>query len=237
MKKSLAIKLVALAGLFTIPCIGVAADEYFVFKVSATLPLTHVVLGAGSDKVTTKTLSGNDLVNLALGRALGTPLTKDKEILVLGFTFAGPLDAEQRPTTPPLVKLMIYDKTAIGAARKVQEIATITSMDYQEAFVGAGHKGQGICAGNVLETPAVVPPPGDPAKHKIFAAPFTGAATVTQGAGGFNSVDNFSLTAKSISMRLKVMFTDKNNVLNTIDGYVVKGTFKTSGKRIDTYTE
>lgn len=217
---------------------ALAVDDYFVFKVSVTAPLKYVLIGNEIDKVVTKSLSANDLVNLSLGRPLGTKVDKDKEIPVLGFTFSGPLDAEQRPTAPPLVKLMIYDKTAVGAARKVQEVATISSIDYQKAYTGANSsKGNGICEGNLNETPAIVASPGDPTKNKVFATTFSGAAMVTQGAGGFNSVDNFSHSVTSVSMRLKILLTDKNGNTAPIDGYVIKGAFKTTGKRIDTYQE
>ncbi|MEA3209656.1 MAG: hypothetical protein QOE70_2713 [Chthoniobacter sp.] len=219
---------------------ALAVENYFVFKVSMTLPLTYVILDfkPGVDKVVTKTLSGNDLVNLSRGRPLGSPVNKDTEMLVLGFTFTHDgLDAEQRPITPPLVKLMIYDTTATGAARKVQDLATITTLDYQEAFSSSDtNKGQGICAGKLLKTPAGVP--GDSSKNKINEdADFHGAASVSQpGSGTGGPVDSFALTATSVLMRLKITLTDDNGTA-PIDGYVLKGTFKTTGKRIDTYQE
>ena len=239
MKRFLLTTFALALGFTTAPLSSFAADDYFIFKVSATLPLNYIILGSSVDRLVTKALTSNDLVNLSLGRPLGTPVDKDKAMLVVGFTFAGPLDADQRPTVPPLVKFMIYDRTAAGAARKVQDLATISLLDYQEAFVAGGHKGQGICAGKLLKTPAVVPPPGDPSQNQINDdADFHGAATVRQAdSSTFNAVDNFSLTATSVSMRLKITLTDKNGVTAPIDGYVLKGTFKTTGKRIDTFSE
>jgi hypothetical protein len=237
MKKHLFPALAIVTAIFGISRTAHAADEFFIFKVSVTAPLKYVIQGTSTDKVVTKSLSANDFVNLSLGRPLGSPVDKEKEIPVLGFTFSGSLDADQRPTSPPLVKLMIYDKTATGAARKVQEVATLTSIDYQKAFAGAGGKGIGICAGTINETPAVVPAPGDPTKNKIFAANFTGAAMVTQGPGGFNTVESFALSVTSMTARLKILLTDKNGVTAPIDGYILKGAFKTAGKRIDTYQE
>jgi hypothetical protein len=241
MKTRFLIALAIIASILGTPHSSFAVEDYFIFKTSVTLPLTYTILGVGTDKILTKSLSGNDLVNLSLGRPLGFAVNKDKEMLVLGFTFTHDgLDAEQRPITPPLVKLMIYDKTATGTARKVQELATLTKLDYQEAFTGPGtNKGQGICAGTLLKTPAVVPPPGDPTKQKINDdAEFHGSASVIQpGSGTGGDVESFALTAKSVSMRLKITLTDKNGVTAPIDGYVLKGTFKTTGKRIDTYSE
>jgi len=241
MKKLLLSSLAFAGSVLANPHTSVATDDYFVFKVSVSLPLTHVIIGQATDKVVTKSLSGNDLVNLSLGRPLGSPVDKAKEVLALGFTFAGTLGADQRPTMPPLIKVMIYDTTATGTARKVQEIATITTLDYQEAFPNGGstNKGLGICTGTLLKTPATVPPPGDPSKFEIKEdANFQGAASVTQpGSGTGGDVESFNLTATGVSMRLKITLTDNNGVTAPIDGYVLKGIFKTTGKRIDTYTE
>src|SRR5919197_65749 len=88
---------------------GQEAGQYGVFKVSATVPVTRIVETVTGRKMVTKTLTTNDIINLAQGRPLGTKFDPKREVLAANATF----EDEGGPT--PRSQLVIYDPSVGGA--------------------------------------------------------------------------------------------------------------------------
>src|SRR4051794_19044199 len=64
-----------------------AAGQHGVFKATITIPVARVVIGTDADAIVTKTLTSNDVINLALGRPLGTKIDAKHEVLAGDITF------------------------------------------------------------------------------------------------------------------------------------------------------
>ena len=194
--------------------------QLYIFKASATLPVTYIV----QNKIMTKTLAGKDLVNLTLGRTLTHPVDAKTEILALAVGLGN----------TPTHRVIIYDSTALTPAAKIKaEVVTLTSLDYDKAYVGANFKGQGIGTGKLLATAA-----GDPAKFGFPAdIPLSGAAIATQvrGDGFVYDVPTFAFTLKGVNAHVTFKTTDTEvpPTTTTISGVVLKGTFSAGGKRLD----
>lgn len=202
------------------------AEDFFVFKASASLPVLSVLVGLEVDKSIKLTLVGNDLVNLALGRPFGTKVDTKTEILALAATFEDPSNA-------PLAKLIVFDPTQNGLAQVKAVIATLSSLDYSVAFLATSGKGQGIASGNWVATAL-----GDPLKSKLEATPFHVAGEARGPRVQGNQLEKQSPTGISaLTGRMKFKFTDRKGVTSDFDGFVVKGSIKCAGKRIGIFTE
>ena len=112
-------------------------------------------------------------------------------------------------------------------------MVTLTSLDYDKAYVGANFKGQGIGKGKLLATAMGV---GDPTKFGFPAdIPLSGSAMATQlrGDGFVYDVPTFAFTLSGINAHVSFITTDDQNATTTTSGVVLKGTFSAGGKRLD----
>lgn len=229
MKTLLSILAVCAAANFSAP---LRAEEFVVYKSKLKLPITYVTNASGVDKVVTLTLTGDDLVNITLGRQLGTPVDKVKQILALAGSAEGNIGM-----VGPKSHLIIYDFELHQPAAGTTHLADVSSLSFQTAYRGpAGDKGFGSAEVKLLAHTAAVADLGT-----IFASTLAGAATAG-GPSKFNGSNGpFNVNLKggitSGAGRVHVKFTDKNGVVTEVNGFLLNGTCTVSGLSIDSFTE
>lgn len=202
----------------------------YVFRVRASIPVVTIV----NDEMTVrKTLTGNDIINLALGRSLSTRVNPQTEVLALSTTFE---DHDQHPTPNPVSKLIVWNPAADPGNQVTVVVATLTSLDFDTAFGTRRQTGQGIASGKFLATAL-----GDPAKNGFFESSISGSGS----SAGPHIKYNQNFQPLSVSPvgsaifvgKLKFNLTDRDNVTTTFDGYALKGTLLLSGNAIGTFEE
>lgn len=121
------------------------AIRYQAFPVSVSFRLAFEAVGANAAKIAIRYLSGNDLVNLALGRRPGTPLASHEALaLALG------------DSTPSAIRLIVFDRRKL---RQLALIAETQTFDIPKAsrrnvelwkcnFVPGGSASDGIRSGS-----------------------------------------------------------------------------------------
>lgn len=209
----------------------VPTHTFYIFKVTGSIPVTIITDGVAPnfiDKVTTKTLKTNDLVNLALGQPLTTKLPADI-FLAMSLSFE---DLGQ----PVLSKMIVCDKSQTGPALAKTVVATLDSLDFRTAYLGARRKGSGYGSGKFVDSTL-----GDPAKWAILQSPFVGSglsAGPLQKISFTNPIPIVSPVATAtLAGRMKFKNTDANNVTTTYEGIFPRAAFKLTGKIIATYDE
>jgi hypothetical protein len=191
-----------------------------VFKAQVTLTAQMVVTGSSADIIVQKKLGTNDIINLALGRPLGTKVDTNKEVLALEAFF------ETHGATP-LSQLIIYDTTQNGIAGIVVVVATLDKLDWQNAYEKTVNAGFGVASGTIKATTL-----GTPASNGFLDSPFWASGS---GSGKhLFSVGDANASPKGgavIGAHLKFVYTDGTGAHN-FDGLVTAGTAKISGKPI-----
>jgi hypothetical protein len=201
-----------------------AATDFLVFPVKVSLPVEMVVPGTSTDRIVKKTLKEKDVVNLALGRPLGTKVDGKTEILALATPF-------EPPSESPLTRLIVFDPSKSGGAQVVTTVAQVTALDYESASMKRGVQGQGTATAEIQNTTL-----GDPAKHALHVT------TVLATGAGKSSPDvppglDLKLSLKGVlAGRMSVTTTDGGQT-TTIDGFIVNGKAKISGKPIGSFSE
>lgn len=203
-----------------------AQTDYFVFKTTGAFTVNEVIPDpqAPTDTFIQKLFTGNDIVNAALGRKLGSPVNSKTEVLAVAVTYANDAANSQ---------LIIYDTTTTGVAAVKAVIATISNLDLQTGYDKTGEKATAVAT-------IVLMPNGDPTSDPsaIVSGTLTGAAEGSEGFGSQDTAKNkYVLKVTNGAGTVQGKFTDsKGNVLN-VNGIVTKGFFNASGKYIGTYTE
>lgn len=204
-----------------------AAVDFFVYKATLSLPVVRVDTSTGADKLETRIFTGNDLVNIALGRNLGTPVdTKKTEILAVVANEGDDTTIGRQST------LVIYN---LETHSVVVTLATVPNVNHQFAYLGLPQKVIVTATVGLAQTSA------DPMKGTIFAATLRGGtifggASASPFAGQFNP--NVSATAKNLAGRMKLAFTDKKGVFTpAYEGFALTGSIKVTGKAIDQFTQ
>lgn len=191
-----------------------------VFKVKLTLPAQMVVVGQQSDTISRVTLDNNAIVNLALGRPMGTKVDAKKEILAAAVSFESHSNA-------PLSQLVVYDTTQNGQAGVVAVVATLQTLNWQNAYEKTINSGFGFATGTIHATTL-----GSPAQNGFLASPFEGGGT---GSGKhLFSVQDKNASPKAaitVSGQAKFVYTDSKGT-HAFDGLFVNGTGSLSGKPI-----
>src|SRR5262249_12973421 len=120
----------------------------YVFKASLTLPAVQTIVrqNADTDLVVTHKLGDKDLVNLALGRPLGSKVDGKTEILAWAGTFE-PLSS---PT--PFTRLIVFDPSQNGIAQVKATIARLQALAYATAYLGSKSDRVGAAAFAVQAT-------------------------------------------------------------------------------------
>lgn len=198
-----------------------------IWKVTLSLPVSMVVLGGvDADVIARKTLTGNDIVNLALGRPLGTKVDAKKEALALDVLLGTPIGAQF-----PVSRLVIYDTTNAQKDETaiVKVLAENTTLDWQTAYGGKTvDSGFGLTTGIL----------------KANGTAQNGISESTLLAGGTGSYAHTAKTTPStasaagalfIEGRLKFAYTDTKGT-HTFDGFVTAGSGRLSGKPLGSYT-
>lgn len=196
--------------------------ETGVFNAKLMLPAQMVVLGEGPeyDKVVKKTLKNNDIINLALGRPLSTKVNPKTEVLAAAVSFESPSNA-------PLSQLIVYDPTQNGQAGVVTVVATLQTLEWQNAYGSKVNSGFGVASGTFEATTL-----GFPSQNGFLASTFTGSGSATGKHLYIVGDEKASPVATAfIKSHLKFVYTDTQGTHN-FDGFVVNGTARLSGKPI-----
>lgn len=201
-----------------------AAADFLVFPLTAKLPVRMVVVGQAVDQVVSAALKEKDLVNLALGRPLGTKVDTKTEVLALALT-------AEPPSTSPLAKVIVFDPTATGSSRIVTTVAQVATLAFETAPLKGGVQGQGTLTADVRETVL-----GDPAHDALHAT--TLYATGTGKASAFVPPGlDLGLTLKLV-VGGRIGFTASRGApVGTFAGFVVNGKAQASGKPIGSFSE
>lgn len=192
------------------------ADDFFVFPVKILLPVRMVEVGTDPDTIVERKLTQKDLVNLALGRALGTKVDKKKEILAVSVPrYAS--DADDGT-------LIVFDPSQNGLAQITTVVAEPTSLDGEIAQLENGRKGAGTINGQFRETTL-----GEPAKYALHQTTgwVSGLGDGKSGKGTFKGI-----VAGRVSFT-----TTENGQTKTFSGYIVNGKASVKGKPIGMYED
>jgi hypothetical protein len=198
-----------------------AAADFFVYAVKTKLTVRMVVVDFSMefDSVVEAKLDEQDIVNLALGRPLGTKVDKKTEILALATPFEG-------PTGAPLSKLVVFDPTKTGLARITRTVARATSLELESASANGAVTGQGIAT-------ADIEPNGDSEEAlNATAVLLTGSGKVP----ATPSADGKITLKGAVAGRFSFTKTEGGET-TTISGFVVNGKVSASGKSIGQFTE
>ncbi len=193
-----------------------------VFRVQLSLPAEMVVRGTGQnfDTIATKKLTDADIVNLAFGRPLGTVVNPKTEVLGAEIWFESTNGAPQS-------KLIIYDTTKNGQAGVRVVVATLQTLEWQNAYEANLNSGFGMASGMFNATTN-----GTPAKNGFLASPFQGAG-YGLGKHLFTVGDAHASPTASVSVEahLNFVYTDTKGT-HAFNGFVVAGTGTLSGTPI-----
>lgn len=211
--------------------------EYYVFKISATIPCSIVVPPAdieGYDKIVKRTFKTNDLINMALGQPLTTKIDpKHPVYLALATTF------EDHQVTPAS-KIVIYDPAASGAARFKTTVMTLTTLDYINAQGPKRNGGSGVGTGKFVAATL-----GEPAKYGLLQTEFAGSGLASGPYSTFvdlpgmgrTQVPRPSVGTAAIQGRLKFNMTDAGGTTTVYDGLFTKASFVLSAKLLGVVEE
>lgn len=164
-----------------------------------------------------KTLTGNELVNLSLGRPLTTKLNAKTEVLALNATF-------ETHGQAPESQLVVYDTTKNGAAGISLVLAEYGTLDWQNAYFNATNSGFGVSTGSFAA--------GGDALNGVSASDFQGAG-VASGKHLYLVTDPKAspLGTAALQGHLKFVYTDTKGTHN-FDGIYLKGTGRVAGRPI-----
>jgi hypothetical protein len=191
-----------------------AATDFFVFPVKISLPVRMVEVGTDPGSIVEKKLTQKDVVNLALGRPLGTKVDKKTEILaVAGARFEENIQKG---------RLIVFDPSQNGLAQIKVVVAQPIVIDREVALLEKGEQGQGTMTGQVLEV-------GDPGENGLHATIgwVSGDGKRKEDKGTFKGI-----VAGRVSFN-----TTENGQTKTFSGYVVNGKVSVSGKPIGMYSD
>jgi hypothetical protein len=220
----------ALATAVLLGAAAAQATDFMVYKVSLKVVAQMVTPGPNFDVFVTQKLGNNDVINLALGKPLGSKIDK-------GVILAGAGNFEPHGTTnSPVEKLIVFDPSQNGAAQVVATVAVATSITYEGGAASASKaQGGGFGTATVLDTVL-----GTPAENGFLSTTVNGGA---QGSGGHLGVSGGNVVFPSISGvgnawgPIKFNFTDKNTNVIHFDGVILKAEGKVSGKPIGSFTQ
>ncbi len=189
-----------------------AGNDFFVFPVKISLPVRVVVGG----KIITKKLKEKDIVNLALGRPLGTKVDKKREILAFS--------AARYPEDALEARLIVFDPSQNGLAQVTTVVAEPTVIDRDLAVLANGTQGFGSVTGEVHETTL-----GDPAKNALHATTLwmSGAGKEKNHKGSVSGI---------VAGRVSFTTTEKGQT-STFSGFLVKGKAKLPVKLMGMYSD
>jgi hypothetical protein len=187
------------------PAPAAIADTFAVFAASVTFPVMFQTTDAhGNQVIATKTLKTPDVVNLALGRSLATKLNKATETLAFASDVSTPGAGSMLVVFNPTLQ------TIVATVFTTSNFVLLSNQDFSKnaAFSDV-----------TIQTTV----DGDPV-HNRFQTTTLAMAGTGKSAGSFS--------ATSMGGPITITITDASNVTTTIDGLVVKGKLKASGKQL-----
>ena len=189
-----------------------AATDFNVVPLQVSITLNVVVPGQNGDTIVKKTLKNNDVINLALGRPLGTKIDKKREILALTVPFPTPEDVLKG-------QVIVLDPTQNGLAQITTVVAQPTHVEWEIADLNTKKVGHGTVTGTVVETTL-----GTPALNALHATTswFTGTGS---GGGGKGSAGGVPFGPVSFT-------ATEGGQTATFSGFIVKGKAKATAKVI-----
>lgn len=192
-----------------------SAVSFYVYPATFKLVVQSIV-DPYDGPILTRKLGNKELINLALGRPLTTPIDKNTEVLAGAGTYAE--EADQ--TT-----LIVFDPSQNGLNQIKATIGTISALDFEKAILQS--KSQGVGFGTAVFAATTL---GNPAQNGFLLSTIQGTG------GGSGTHDPFGGSSKvsgkgSVSGRLRFVFTDAGGT-HTFDGIILKGQAKVSGKPI-----
>jgi hypothetical protein len=220
-----------------------AAEKLTIFNAAATIPVSQAVAGHFDgnnfidDKLVAKTLAGNDLINLALGRKLGSKVDPKTEVLALGVAIEGPGLVANAATRVIVYNPDVKDLTLTDSQRIKATIFTLQNLDFDGVTLSSSATvsklaGQGISQVTVTATPnPPFDPNGDSSKNALFSTTLNGGGTVAATAAVVDgALTGFTFALKSVEGALHFKYLDAKGSQVEIDGTVNKGVFTSTGK-------
>ncbi len=194
-----------------------SSTDFVVYPVKVTLPVSILETSPGGDSIAKKTLKEKDLVNLALGRALGTKVDKNTEILAL--------QAARYSNDAGEGRLVVFDPSENGMAQVTAVVAQPTSLDFDVAWIENGRRAHGFVEGTFVETTL-----GDPSKYAIHAT------DVWIGGGGKGVGEKKPKGKLVIAGRMSFTNTE-DGVTTTYAGFIGKAKAVIAGEPIGMFSD
>lgn len=198
-----------------------AAADFVVVPVKISLPVQMVVVGFEIDEVVKATLKEKDLINLALGRPLGSKVDKATEVLALATTLQ---------SGPPLARLIVFNPSPGVSTPVTATVAQATTLDLEVASVKGGVQGQGTVTAVIEETVL-----GDAVHNALHATTVLGT-----GSGKSSPLppgSDFKLSVQGVVAGRLSFTRTTGGQTTTVTGFVVNGKAKASGKAIGTFSK
>src|SRR5262249_39666142 len=151
------------------------------------------------NQIVVRTLKESDVLNLALGRALGTKVDKKTEVLAVA------INADDN-----VGSVIVFDPSQNGLAQVTTTVAESTSQDLEKAYLNSGGKGYGAATGTVAATTL-----GNPAQNGLLQS------TLWGGGGGSSSAARSASVQGTIAGRLSFRVTE-NGQTHDLAGFIVK---------------
>lgn len=194
------------------------AADYLVFPVKMSLGIRSIIVGFEVDQLVKTTLKESDVVNLALGRPLGTKVDKTTEVLAVALTTEG-------PSTSPLARLIVFDPSQAGVAGVKAVVAKTTALDFDAV---AGGLGQGTVTAVMQQTTL-----GTPALNALHPSTLYAAGVGTVG----------PLVAPGL-VKLKAVVNGRvsfdalvKGKPTAVDGIIITGKAQVSGNLLGSFTQ
>ncbi len=209
----------AIVALFALtPPRAARAADFLVFPAKMSLAIRSVIFGFDVDRLIKTTLKENDVVNLALGRPLGTKVDKNTEVLAVALTTEG-------PSASPLARLIVFDPSQAGIAAVKAVVAKTTALDFDSAPDG---KGQGMVTAVIQQTTL-----GTPAQNALH--PSTVVATGVGTVGPLVAPGLVNLKAV-VNGRIDFDGLAKGKP-TAVNGIIVTGKAKVAGKLLGSFSQ
>lgn len=204
----------------------VRSEDVFVWKTTVKIAAKQALFRQNdpTDILILRKLKNDDIVNLALGRPLGTKVDKNTEILAMAGTF------EDSGSTP-ISRLIVFDPSQNGLAQVKATVIRGTTLQFQSAYLGATSGDVGTGTATIQATTL-----GNFAQNGFLSTTIFGSG---EGTGSHLAPPDFS----PLGVKLKVKATLVGPITfnatpgGQFDGVIIKGEAKVSGKPIGMFTE
>lgn len=198
-----------------------AATDFYVYRGKLKIVAKMVIFNpVDNDTILTRKLGNNDVINLALGRPLGTKVDAKTEILAGAGTYA---DHAAEST------LIVFDPSQNGLAQIKATTGTLTALEFNNAYLAS--KSQGAGAATVVIAATTL---GTPASFGFLQSTFNSSA---EGSGAHDPFGGNSKISGKATFGGRLRFNDANAAVTSFDGFVVKAEAKVSGKPIGGFTK